>query len=219
MKKTNLIIGILICFLIGNAQEPSKKIKDDESVAVLAVVQKKLKTIQTAEIKFSLRTEKDNKTMDIIKGNLWLKGDKYKLQVPAQHIYCDSVNVWSYLPNQNEVSISPYDPSDEENAINPIKLINNYKKYYRSVFVRETTEKGLITQIIDLYPLQKSSFFKVRLVIDKNKSEILRISISEYNGYTYTYGFDTFIKNPKLNNSLFIFNPNQYKDIEVIDMR
>lgn len=204
---------------MSNAQESSKKIKDDESVAILAAIQKKIQAIQTAEIKFSLRSEKDNKTLNIIKGTLWIKGDRYKLQVPTQHVYCDSINVWSYLPEQNEVTISPYDPSDEENAINLIKLINNYKKHYRSAFVREISEKGLMTQIIDLYPLQKSSFFKVRLVIDKNKSEILRISISEYNGYTYTYSFDTFIKNPKLNNSLFVFNPTQYKDVEIIDMR
>ena len=127
--------------------------------------------------------------------------------------------MWNYLPEQNEVNISLYDPQDDEIAINPIKLIANYKKYYRSAFVREFVEKGVTIQIIDLYPLQNSAFFKVRLYIEKNKKEITKTSISEFDGYTYTYSFDSFIKNPKLSNQLFIFNTSQYQNIEIIDLR
>ncbi len=217
MKKYYFIVGFLVCLHIVSGQ--TKKIQDDESVTILGNLQQKLKSIKTAEIKFSLRTEKDNKTIQTTKGSIWLKGSKYKLLLSTQHVYCDSINVWNYLPEQNEVTISPYDPSDQENAINPIKLINNYKKYYRSAFIREINEKGLTVQIIDLYPLQSSSFFKVRIVIDKAKLEINRISIHELNGYVYTYFFDSFIKNPKLSNELFIFNTSQYKNIEIIDMR
>jgi outer membrane lipoprotein-sorting protein len=85
-------------------------------------------------------------------------------------------------------------------------LISNYQKYYRSAFIREISEKGIIVQIIDLYPLQAAPFFKIRVVIDKKQLEIIRISISERDGFTYTYTFDTFIKNPKINDTFFIFN-------------
>lgn len=217
MKKYYFIIGIIACLTISFSQ--TKKIQDDESVVILAKIQQKLNTIKTAEINFTLRTEKDNKTAQTIKGTLWIKGNKYKLVLPTQHVFCDSINVWNYLPEQNEVTISPYDPSDQENAINPIKLINNYKKYYRSAFIREISEKGMIMQIIDLYPLKASSFFKVRLVINKTGLEIIRVSISELNGYVYTYSFDSFVKNTKLSNDFFIFNTSQYKNIEIIDMR
>jgi outer membrane lipoprotein-sorting protein len=220
MKRYFFLISLIIVNLnIIFAQSQIKKIQDDESVIILKEIQQKLKALKTAEIKFSLRTEKEEKTVNVTKGNLWIKGDKYKLTIPSQHVYCDSINIWNYLPEQNEVTITQYDPQDEENAINPIKLITNYQKYYRSAFIREITEKGTPIQIIDLYPLQATTFFKIRLVIDKNKKEILRTSVSERNGYTYTYSFDIFIKNPKLSNSLFIFNTSQYQGIEIIDMR
>jgi outer membrane lipoprotein carrier protein len=219
MKKYSILFALIVYTIAAFSQSSTKKIPDDESVTILETIQQKLKKINTAEIKFSLRSEKDNKTLQIIKGDLWIKGSKYKLILPTQHVYCDSINVWNYLPEQKEVTISHYDANDQENAINPIKLITNYKKYYRSAFIRETTEKGLVVQIIDLYPLKGTSFFKIRLFIDKNNSEILRVSISEKDGSTYTYSFDNFIKNPKLNNDLFIFNTSQYKDIEIIDMR
>lgn len=220
MKKHLLIIGLIIVSMLTLwSQKQPKKITDDESVIILKEIQQKLSVLKTVEIKFSLYTEKEGKTCNTTKGHLWIKGDKYKLIIPSQHVYCDSVNVWNYLPQQNEVTISFYDPQDEENAINPIKLISNYQKHYRSAFIREIVEKGVNIQIIDLYPLKTSSFYKVRLFIDKNKKEIFKISISEHNGYTYTYTFDAFLKNPKLSNQLFIFNSSQYQDVEIIDIR
>lgn len=217
MKKYFFLLGIIMCL---NAVMPqTKKIQDDESVVILKEIQQKLQTLTTAEIKFSLRTEKDNKTLHLTQGDIWIKGDKYKLIIPSQHVFCDSINVWNYLPEQNEVTISPYDSKDDENAINPIKLVVNYQKYYRSAFIREVSEKGITVQIIDLYPLQAALFFRTRLTIDKKQKEILQISISERNGYTYTYSFNAFIKNPKINDVLFMFNPQQYPDIEVIDLR
>ncbi len=219
MKKHFYIIGLIFCFGCVFSQLQTKKIQDDQSVVILKNIQEKLKNFKTAEIKFSLRTEKDNKTLAITKGNIWIKGDKYKLILPSQHVYCDSVNVWSYLPDQNEVTISFYEQENEENSINPIKLITHYQKYYQSAFIREYSEKGITIQVVDLYPLQAETFYKIRVIIDKNKQEILKISISERDGYIYTYSFDTFIKNPAINNNLFIFNPSQYQNIEIIDMR
>lgn len=219
MKKYFFLLGIIMCLNAVMPQTQTKKIQDDESVVILKEIQQKLKALTTAEIKFSLCTEKDNKTLHLTQGNIWIKGDKYKLIIPSQHVFCDSINVWNYLPEQNEVTISPYDSKDDENAINPIKLVVNYQKYYRSAFIREISEKGITVQIIDLSPLQAAPFFRTRLTIDKKQKEILQISISERNGYTYTYSFNTFIKNPKINDVLFMFNPQQYPDIEVIDLR
>lgn len=220
MKKHFFLLGIIIiCLNTVMSQTQTKKIQDDESVVILKEIQQKLQTLTTAEIKFSLRTEKENKILHLTKGNIWIKGDKYKLIIPSQHVYCDSIDVWNYLPEQNEVTISPYDSQDDENAINPIKLVVNYQKYYRSAFIREQSEKGVTVQIIDLYPLQAAPFFRTRLTIDKKQKEILQISISERSGYTYTYSFNAFIKNPKINDVLFIFSPQQHPDIEVIDLR
>lgn len=219
MKKYVFLFGLMFYVSALFSQAQTKKIQDDESVLILQTIQKKLKTLKTAEIKFTLRTEKENKTLNTLQGHIWIKGEKYKLIIPTQHVYCDSINIWNYLPEQNEVSISHYDPQDDENAFNPIKLISNYQKYYRSAFIREISEKGIIVQIIDLYPLQAAPFFKIRVVIDKKQTEIIRISISERNLYTYTYTFDSFIKNPNINDSFFIFNTLQYPNVEVIDMR
>ncbi|MDD2621689.1 MAG: outer membrane lipoprotein carrier protein LolA [Bacteroidales bacterium] len=220
MKSNLFLIGLIILSLNPLwAQPQTTKLKEDESSVILKEIQQKLISLHSAEINFSLQTVKEGKTINSTKGQLWIKGDKYKLIIPSQHVYCDSINVWNYLPEQNEVNISLYDPQDDEIAINPIKLIANYKKYYRSAFVREFVEKGVTIQIIDLYPLQNSAFFKVRLYIEKNKKEITKTSISEFDGYTYTYSFDSFIKNPKLSNQLFIFNTSQYQNIEIIDLR
>jgi outer membrane lipoprotein-sorting protein len=111
MKSNLFLIGLIILSLNPLwAQPQTTKLKEDESSVILKEIQQKLISLHSAEINFSLQTVKEGKTINSTKGQLWIKGDKYKLIIPSQHVYCDSINVWNYLPEQNEVNISLYDP-------------------------------------------------------------------------------------------------------------
>lgn len=223
MKKLILICTAIAFSLNAFSQQPNpesaKRIPSDESQAILKNMQKKWQSLQTVKICFTLQSVQNGKTAGTIKGTLWTKGESYKLEIPDQIIYCDGKSIWNHLPANEEVTINPYEETESSISLNPLKIISNYEKYYRSAFIKETAEKGIAIQIIDLYPKQGQSFYKIRMVIRKDKLQPIRVSIFEKNGSTDTYYFDQIQMNPTLNDSFFIFDEKKSPGVEIIDMR
>jgi len=222
MKNILLILNcILTVSLFAQQQTPmtTKKFNDAESTKILNDLQAKLKSYATVSIEFAFQSEKNDKITDDMQGSIKVKGTKYVLTTKTQQVYCDGVTVWNYLPEQKEVSVSGYSEEDDSQMINPLSLVKNYAKQYKSNFVKETLNKGIMEQIIDLTPLKASSLYKVRLVINKDKKQIIRIIIYEKDGTQYTYAVTTFQPNLPIDDKFFVFDAAKFPNVEVIDMR
>ena len=221
MKKHLFVCLLLLAGTCAMAQQPRpvRPAIADSSQTILKKMQQKWIGLQSSKISFTLQSSQDGANSTIIKGTLWTQGKSYKLEIPQQTIYCDGQTVWNYLPENKEVSISPYEENSMDASINPIQAIAAYDKYYRSAFIRETAEKGIVVQIIDLYPKQVQSFYKIRMVIRKDKMLPLRAVIHEKSGATDTYYFDNILMNPTIKSGFFTFRTEEHPDVEVIDMR
>ena len=221
MKKTVILTVCIFIMLIVSAQSPeqSRKYQDNQSVEILKNLQKTLTAYTDISIHFTFKTEKNDKFIDEVKGITLIKKDKYVLETPQQKILCDGVNLWNYLPEQKEVTVSLYDKEDDSQMMNPMNLINNYEKEYKPNFIKETSEKGILIQIIDLTSLKATSFYKIRLILNKNKNQIMRFVVFDKDGTQYTYYIDKFLVNQALADSRFVFDISKYPTTEVIDMR
>jgi len=221
MKKIRLIAVFTILAMIVFAQQPAqtRKFHDEESETILKELQKKIGTYKDISISFTFRSEKKEKFIDEIKGSTRIKGDKYVLKTDQQQIYCNGITVWNYLPEQKEVTVSQYDKNDDSQIMNPLKMIQGYEKSYKSNFIKETIEKGVLLQIIDLTPLKPSSYYKVRLTLDKNKKQLMRVAVYEKDGTQYTYTVTKFEVNKNLSDEQFVFDASKYSGVEVIDMK
>jgi outer membrane lipoprotein-sorting protein len=221
MKKTGILIILTLLFNFIFAQQPTsqtRKYQDPESTAILKELQKKLASYSNISIDFTFRSEKNGKFIDEITGSTYIKGNKYTLKTEQQHIFCDGTNIWNYLPEQKEVTVSLQDDDDDQ-MMNPLKMIQNYEKYYKSDFIQEVMEKGILIQIIDLTPLTASSYYKVRLILDKNKKQLMRFIVYEKDSLQYTYVVNKFVVNQNLSDSQFSFDAAKYPSVEVIDIR
>ena len=186
MKKIFCSVMLLFAVTTMFAQTTGSKVNDTQSTAILDALQKKITSYSSAIIQFKLREEKNDKVLSELSGTLYLKGNKYMLNTKDQQIFCNAKDVWTYLPAQNEVSITTFDSTDSDN-LNPLQLVKEYKKSYRSTFIREESQRGVMLQIVDLTPLKASSIGRVRLIIDKNKKQLLKTEILEKDGTTYNY--------------------------------
>ena len=221
MKKIRLITVFSLFAAAVFAQQPTqtRKFHDEESTNVLKELQKKISAYKDISISFTFRSEKKDKFIDEIKGTSLIKGEKYVLKTDQQQIYCNGISVWSYLPEQKEVTVSKYDKDDDSQMMNPLKMIQGYEKSYKSNFIRETVEKGVLIQIIDLTPLKPSSYYKIRLTLDKNKKQIISVTVYEKDGMQYTYIVNRFEVNKNLSDEQFVFDISKHSGVEVIDMR
>lgn len=178
----------------------------------------KYKAFTTMQIDYTYKAVKEKQTLSATTGKALIKGDKYRITFSDQIFFCDGTSMWNYQKSTNECSIYNYEESDDD-ALNPAKMIANWQKEFTAKLIREDVEKNKAVVIIDLTPKTGQSYYKIRLVIDKNKEEILRTSIYEKDNTVYTYYFDTFVTNAAISEGTFKFDPAQYPGVEINDMR
>lgn len=213
MKKIIVILIMLSLTVVGVAQKT-----DGGADAIMQELDTKYKAFTTMKINYTYKAEKEKKTLSALTGVALIKGDKYYITFDDQVFYCDGTTMWNYQKSTNEVSIYDYEESDDD-ALNPAKMLATWSKEFNAKFIREDNEKNKTVQIIDLTPKNGQSYYKIRIVVDKAKKEIIRTSIYEKDNTIYTYYFDTFTTNTALDDSNFKFNASKFPGVEVNDMR
>ena len=170
MKRMNWVILAALMMITGtmNAQIPNM---DPKAKAILDEVSKKNKAYTTMSVDFSYSYyNKKNKSTDNQSGKIIIKGQKYRLEIAKQTVFCDGKTVWTYLKDSKEVQIN--NMSTDDDAINPQNILSIWEKGYKCKYIKDETVGGAAVQAIDLTPLKGKKFYKVRLNIDKTKKQV-----------------------------------------------
>ena len=158
-----LILGVIAAITLTAVQAQPAQQKAEE---ILDKAAKQMSGYTSFKIDFKYTlTNTQEKLDESQEGSITVKGDKYKLNIAGQEIVSDAKTVWSYNPETNEVIITSPSPEDEE-SINLTKLLGNYKKSYKSKFIKEESAGGKTLQVIDMTPVQGGSYYKVRIKIN-----------------------------------------------------
>lgn len=192
---------------------------DTKAKKILNDLSADIKSYALIKIDFTSKIEnKANNTNESKDGTIWLKGEKYRLEITGQTVICDGKTVWTYIKEANEVQINTIQP-DEDAITNPIKLLNTWEKNFKPKLIKEGVEGGKTIQTIDLTPIKTKSYHKVRLKIDKNKKQIINSTVYDKNGSTFSYIVKSFITNQTANDSFFSFKASDFPGAEINDMR
>ncbi|MEN9571297.1 MAG: hypothetical protein RL172_2528 [Bacteroidota bacterium] len=194
---------------------------DPEAKKILDAVSAKFKTFKTVQAKFNLGIENaSGKLLANKNGTVAMKGNKYRISVTGQEIFCDGANVSTYEKSTNEVTITRLDPST--NTITPQKLFTNfYDKDFLYKLNGEKNAKGKILQEIELTPIDKSKpFFKVLLYVDKAGKTISGAKLFEKTGNRFNYTVTGFTPNAAaVTDAQFVFDAKKFPGVEVVDLR
>jgi len=151
------------------------------------------------------------------KGSITISEEKYLVQINNQRIINNGETQWVYLEEVNEVQIMHNDP--ENNMLSPHKIFESYENKYKFLYLGETNRNDTILIKVDLFPKQSNLFRKIQISIMKSNNELNQIVLFDKEGGTLSY----IIKKIEINNSLsdatFKFKPEEYKNIEIIDLR
>ncbi len=214
----SVVIISLICFTV-NAQLPKGiGTSDPAAKKVLDGVSSKFRTYKTVQAKFLLKVENAaGKNLGVKTGNVYMKGNKYRISVTGQEIFSDGSNVWTYDKVSNEVTISKIDPS--ANSLTPQKLFTNfYDKDFLYKLNGPVKMNGKMLKEIELTPIDKTKpFHKVLVYVDNNA--INTTKIFEKNGNRYTYSTNSLTPNGAIADAMFMFDAKKYPGVEVVDLR
>jgi len=218
MKKTIIFSIIMLIFSEIYSQETLAK--DPKATEILDKVSKKTKSFETIRIKFSYTLENTKaNAKETYTGYAFLKGNKYKLILAGTDIFTDGKNLYSYLKDAQEMTIT-LPKEDDDNIFNPAKLFTVYEKGFKYQYLGEETENSKKFEIIDLFPEQvkKKNYSRIRLKIDAKELIISSIKSFGKDGNHYTIDVTEFKTNLKMPENLFEYDSAKYPG-EVIDLR
>jgi outer membrane lipoprotein carrier protein len=204
-----------------SAQAPGPK-SDPAAKKILDQVSARFKSYSTVKANFILTIEgADGKVNGKKSGTVYMKGTKYRMSIPpAQDIFCDGSNTWSYDKSSNEVKIDKVDPG--ASAITPQKIFTNfYDKDFLYKLNNDTKVNGKAVQEIELTPFDKSKpYFKVLVYIDKVTRNLVSTKLFDKNGSHTTIAVNAFSpNNPAVTDAVFVFDQKKYPGVEVVDLR
>jgi len=206
---------LFFILLILNTECFSQDEQSNEILHQLSINTKSYKNINVDfDFDFKNITQEINEKQ---KGNIKIKGNKFRLELDQQIIISDDTTQWIYLKESNELQIMEYDSLDE--MISPNKLFTIYEEGYKNTYVELKTDSDLSLHIIDLFPIESNSFQKIQLQINSEKIQLHNIILYDKNGGTFNYLITKFNIDTDLDQNLFKFNKEDYPEIQIIDLR
>ena len=208
------IILLLTVFLqtadvISQTDPAAVKILDKFSSAALSA--------PSVSMKFKLATDDlAENSSDTLNGSVIISKDKYKLELPDNIVWFNEDVSWSYLPAEKEVTITKPDKKDNSFQNKPSGIFTMYKKGYKVRLIDENATSWTI----DLYPEDiKSEIIRVRLTIGKTSNDLKRLEYKRNDGVVLTVMVSEYNLKFKPDQETFIFKPEKYKGVEIVDMR
>lgn len=203
MKKVAILITALFTLASVQAQDAKKLLNE---------VSSKVKSYDNIfiDFKWNLSNEKENVNQET-RGDVTIAGDKYVLNMLGTTRVFDGTKVYSIVPEDEEVTISKYDPN-EDKEITPSKLLTFYEKGYTYSMDIVQNVKGRKIQYVKLTPISSNAEIKnILLGIDTQTKHIYRLIQIDDNGTKYTLTVNTFKTNQPLSKTLFNFDTAKYE--------
>jgi len=211
--KSLLIASLLTLMMIGHSIAQ----KDPKALQILDAMSAKYKKIPAFNAEFKYTMENPEEGIDEgFQGTILIKDDKYKLIMDEQEVLFDGTDVWTFLKEDNEVTVATYEAEDEDISLS--NIFNIYKSGFKYLYL-ESRENGKI-DVVDLVPedLEKS-YYKIRMLITSSDRALQSFKIFDKSGNRYVYTIVSFKPDNTLKDQDFTFNEKNYKGVEVIDFR
>ncbi|MBI5010257.1 MAG: outer membrane lipoprotein carrier protein LolA [Bacteroidia bacterium] len=194
---------------ISQTETAAVKILDKFSSAALSA--------PSVSMKFKLATDDlAENSSDTLSGSVIISKDKYRLELPDNIVWFTGDASWSYLPAEKEVTVTKPDKKDNSFQNKPSGIFTMYKKGYKIRLIDENAASSTI----DLYPEDiKSEIIRIRLTIGKTSNDLMRLEYKRNDGVILTVMVSEYNLKFKPDQETFVFKPEKYKGVEVVDMR
>ena len=205
MKKI-LIIILIFSFNI-NAQN------DPRAEKLLSKVSNKIDLAESYKIdfKYTLENKLEGINQDA-NGTVTIQGDNYLLNFMGITQICDSNNVYSIVPENEEVIISSIE-EEEEQTIKPSKLLNFYRKGYLILWDKLQSDYENKVQFVKLIPSDSNSDINYLLLgINISNNNISKLIEIGKNKTKTILNVNSIVFDPVIEKDIFIFDENNYTD-------
>jgi len=187
--------------------------KAQSAQSLLKEVDSKVKSYKNIVIdfKYALTNEAQGVNQET-KGNVVLKGDLYELNLLGNTQIFDGKNIYTIVPENEEVNVSAVSDQDE-NTITPSKMLSFFNDGYTQKMDITQKVNGRTIQYVKLTPMDSNSEVNYTLLgIDTTTKHIYRLIIVQKNDTKVTITVNSFKSNQPLSTNAFVFDKSKYAD-------
>ncbi|SHE37888.1 LolA family protein [Dysgonomonas macrotermitis] len=209
--KAKLILLLLVCGILQVKAQDARQILDKASAAYnSAGGMHAVFTLNTEEVKQRVIHSQD--------GQAYLKGNKFKIDVPDGITWFDGKTQWVYAKGGDEVNVS--NPTGDELAgVSPSVLLNIYKSGFKLVYQGEKKEGAKTVIVVDMIPQKSQDYSKMTVTLDKATYLFTSVSLYGTNGINNHLKIRKMQQGVNLPDNTFVFSKKDYPDVEIIDLR
>jgi outer membrane lipoprotein carrier protein len=151
-------------------------------------------------------------------GELWIKGDKYKLVLPGIERYSDGSTLWTFLTEDDECQITSVGNDEDETSFSPSQMLNIYEHGFNYTYEGKKKPNGVEVDQIKLFPEKGGKpYHSIILQVKSSSNQLYRLIVKGKDGNTYTYTLSEQSPNPEVSDAFFTLNTDDIGD--VIDLR
>ncbi|XWN35449.1 MAG: outer membrane lipoprotein carrier protein LolA [Roseivirga sp.] len=153
-----------------------------------------------------------------LQGKVTLQGEQYRLQLDQQEIVCNGTTVWTYLRDVNEVQITESTP--DPTASTPWGVLTHYRQDYTFAHLRMIKIDNSVYDVIDMVAKdEQQPLSQFTVTIERDTGHIHTLEVLDREQTWHRFSVVSFASGETLDETFFTFIPEDYRDIEVIDMR
>ena len=207
MKTKNIIVCLvlLITTQVVNAQNNAE--------ALIRLMVDQVKSHKNVEMAFSYQISTDGKNFaESEKGQAWLQGEAYKIEMADQQTISDGKTIWSYLIDDEEVMVSNASDGTDNT---PLKLLTSLDENYAASL------SGIDAQGVATIELAnpKGQYKRVTLKINTKKKDLKSADIYLEDGSKVAINVEEMKYDQPLDSNFFTFDAKKHPKVDVIDMR
>jgi outer membrane lipoprotein-sorting protein len=157
-----------------------------------------------------------------IKGKIWVKGNKYRVELADQIVVSNGATIWNYVPSIQEVQIykeKPLSADRELTSFSPIELLHLYKQGFIPIAFQATMINQKKCAVVELVAKEKKSDIKhINLVVDQATHQIKSMQVLEKDNTLHNFNIVSLAIQPKLQDAYFEFQM-PAEPVEIVDLR
>ena len=217
--RLNKILLILILIVISPTFfGQSLENEDLKCEKILQEVSDNIQKNKASKFNFKLEIKSED-INEVQNGYALIENEKFYYKTEEREVICDGVNVWTYLPEDNECYIDLLE--DLDNTLNPSEIFTIWKGGFKFKYMNETIVKNQTFHKIKMFPSQpdKSNFHTIIMTVNESLKIISEASVKTKDGVTIRTTVDNLISNPKVNIQQFSWDAASHPNSDEIDNR
>ena len=213
MKKT------LCACLLSLSLLPARAQQTPDALQVLDATADRL--THSGGIKATFQADKfdDGDLQGSASGTMRILGNKFQMTTPDMITWYNGETQWSYVKANEEVNVSVPTP-EEQQSMNPYTFVNLYKLGY-DYAIKESNLRGKACYEVTLTAQDRQKSLRTIIInVDKKDYTPMCIRMQQGDGKQWTrISVHQFQSGQSFGNADFEFNPKDYPQAEVIDLR